>query len=436
MYFKLAFRNAKRSIIDYILYIFTLIILLAVMSVSSYIAIAGNMRLGFRTLSLPALIILILIILVRYVNEYMLKQRSKEFANYLLMGMEKAYLTKMFAAEFIGISLFSFLLGHLLCYAACSQAAFLMNSRLSMPLYIQSSFYGLVYFIVIELFSVFIIIRRINKLQIRELMNEKKQNQKPSSKYNLPFWRMLFFGSFVCLLLMFWGIAFLSKAFVLRIISVICIPLFLSIYSFYNWLFHTLVTFRKKHNKNLYQKERLYFIGRITSAFRTNAILNTVFCCCLLLSAAAFITGVFMFKIPELFSDRRLQNWMGFLQICISVIFIVIFFSILSSKEIMENQNNENEIKLLTYLGKDKSRLRAMFKKQTHINILMPASVSIIILTSAIPPINYRLNTLLSNELKNLCLSSIGIYGICFSLLYFCYYTIVYTINTKNLIHH
>lgn len=88
MYLKLAFRNAKRSITNYLLYITTMIILVAIMTVSNGIAITGKAQ-GFQTVSLPLLITLILVILAGYINSFMLKERAKEFANYLLLGMER-----------------------------------------------------------------------------------------------------------------------------------------------------------------------------------------------------------------------------------------------------------------------------------------------------------------------------------------------------------
>lgn len=89
MYLKLAFGNAKRSAFDYLLYIFTMIILVSIMCVSNCIAVSGQMQLGFGTASLPLLIVLIMVVLIAYINTFMMKQRAKEFATYSLLGMDK-----------------------------------------------------------------------------------------------------------------------------------------------------------------------------------------------------------------------------------------------------------------------------------------------------------------------------------------------------------
>ena len=86
MYLKLAMRNARRSAMDYLLYITTMIILLSIIFVSNYISIWGNVLANFQTASLPLLIVLIMTFLMSYINNFMVKQRSKEFATYLLIG--------------------------------------------------------------------------------------------------------------------------------------------------------------------------------------------------------------------------------------------------------------------------------------------------------------------------------------------------------------
>ena len=64
MYFKLSIRNAKRSFSDYLLYLVTVSLLLAIMESSNAVALTGNELAGFQTASLPFLIVIILIILI------------------------------------------------------------------------------------------------------------------------------------------------------------------------------------------------------------------------------------------------------------------------------------------------------------------------------------------------------------------------------------
>lgn len=88
MYWKLSIRNARRSFKNYLLYVVTMTVLLAVMELSNCIAVAGRFA-DFQTVSLPLLITVVQIILVGYIDTFMFTQRAKEFASYLLLGMPK-----------------------------------------------------------------------------------------------------------------------------------------------------------------------------------------------------------------------------------------------------------------------------------------------------------------------------------------------------------
>ena len=86
MYLKLSLRSALRDRRDYQLYTLTLTVLTGVMTLAQMAAALGD-RAGLETASLPLLVGLILVVLLRYVSRFILRQRAQEFALYLLMGM-------------------------------------------------------------------------------------------------------------------------------------------------------------------------------------------------------------------------------------------------------------------------------------------------------------------------------------------------------------
>ena len=51
MYLKLALRNAKRSMADYLLYIFSMVVLSSIIYSSNFLANLGGIRAGFQTVS-------------------------------------------------------------------------------------------------------------------------------------------------------------------------------------------------------------------------------------------------------------------------------------------------------------------------------------------------------------------------------------------------
>ena len=76
MYLKLAIRNARSSMPDYLLYISSMVMLTSIIFFSNFIAAWGNMQAGFQTMALPLLIVMIMAILVNYINHFIIRQRA------------------------------------------------------------------------------------------------------------------------------------------------------------------------------------------------------------------------------------------------------------------------------------------------------------------------------------------------------------------------
>lgn len=218
MYLKLSIRNAKRSFINYLLYAATMTVLFAIIEVSNCIAIIGELA-GFQVISLPLLIAVIQIVLVGYIDTFMLKLRAKEFANYLLLGMEKKKLTRLFLCEVLLIGFFCYLAGATIGFAIYGFWYFrepLHDMKHCGFLYGKSMFYTFMFFCFIKIVCSFRLKQRLNKLQIRELMYEGKRNQGAKNIENhkkmgiyllflfcvlnwLHIWNCFFAGSLYCL---------------------------------------------------------------------------------------------------------------------------------------------------------------------------------------------------------------------------------------------
>ena len=162
MYLKLALRNTKRSMLDYLLYMASMVMLTSIIFLSNCIADTGDMQAGFQTMALPLLIVLIMAVFANYINHFVIRQRAKEFATYMLLGMEKDKLSLVFLLELSVIGLVCFLLCAALgtgIFSACC----------------------------VEILSIFFMKRKIYKLQIVELIREKQRKQ-PLDADNKTFW--------------------------------------------------------------------------------------------------------------------------------------------------------------------------------------------------------------------------------------------------------
>ena len=436
MYLKLTLRNAKRSILDYLLYITTITFLIVIMTVSNYVAMIGNIQAGFQTAALPLLITLILVILVGYINNFMFKQRSKEFANYLLLGMEKGKLSWMFIGEFFVIGVMCFIMSSLIGFVVCLDLS-LVNIRLFNSFEIRLSLFwqGLrdtfIYFCVVEMLSAIHIKCNIIKLQIREIMIKKKHNQNLGDKQQYRFWCVTFGASLFCLIGLIFGIVFLSEDIGSIMISFIALPLLLTIFAFYKWMFLYYAMKRQKQSLSLYQNDCLYLMAQITSETKTSTIMNSIFCVCLLFSAMSFMFGALMLQSEFIFFDTDSQRWMGFLQISLCIIFIIIYFSVLSLQQIIELRREARDLLILHYLGKDKLQLKSLIKIKILIKLSIPAIMCIFLMLISIPLLNYKLNAMMPAVMENILIKSAFGFFICFFALYFIYFRVLCIMSKK-----
>lgn len=122
---KLALRNAKRLWKDYLIYFLTLCMITALMfsfhsllfskdiyvmmhyGESGELSTAGTMLVTFMSVS-TAIVLGVTGWLIHYMMRFILEKRSREFAIYLLAGMQKRQLVKLYVREnlFLGAAAF------------------------------------------------------------------------------------------------------------------------------------------------------------------------------------------------------------------------------------------------------------------------------------------------------------------------------------------
>ena len=432
MYLKLALRNTKRSIFDYLLYISSMVMLTSVIFLSNCIADWGDMQAGFQTMALPILIVVIMAVLVNYINHFIIRQRAKEFATYMLLGMEKDKLSLVFLCELSVIGLVCFLLGVLLgtgIFSICCHTLLQgTGSHSIFRIILKSTLQTFLYFCCMEILSIFFMKRKIYKLQIVQLMREKQCNQ-PLGVGKKSFWGWMLMISFFGYLALLSGISFMPDEIMTVSVSLISLPMLVCVFSFYRWLYAFIASLRLSQADALYQGNRLYQITEMTSGSKTSANVNTIFCICFIFSAAAFVFGTFLLS-PDIYIFEKLQQqWMGFLQISICVIFMIIYFSVLSLLQIIELKRENKNIWLLFHMGKNQSDLKYLICAQVLIKLFLPILMSFIILWTATPFVNYKMNSILPAH--NHLFKAIGGFMVCFFVLYLCFFGVVYMVNMR-----
>lgn len=432
MYLKLALRNTKRSMLDYLLYMASMVMLTSIIFLSNCIADTGDMQAGFQTMALPLLIVLIMAVFANYINHFVIRQRAKEFATYMLLGMEKDKLTLVFLCELFLTGLLCFVVGvasgtgifSICCHTLLPDTTGRSMSRIILKSILQT--FG--YFCCVEILTTFFMKRKIYKLQIVQLMREKQHNQ-PLGTGRKSFWGWMLMISFFGYLALLSGISFLSGRIMSVSISFILLPVLVCVFSFYRWLYAFIASLRLSQADTLYQGNRLYQMAEMTGGSKTGANVNTIFCICFIFSAAAFVFGTLLLNPAVSIFEQKEQQWMGFLQISICIIFMIIYFSILSLSQIIDLKREDRNIRLLFHMGKSCSDLKKLICMQVLLKLFMPVLMSFMMLWTAAPFVNHKLNSIL--PIHDHLLKAMGSFMVCFFVLYLCYFGMVYVISTR-----
>ena len=201
MLFKLSIRNILRSIKDYAIYFFTLILGVVIFYVFNAIGTQSSMmqlssssrevvKLLITVLSgVSVLVAGILGYLIIYASRFLIRRRNKEFAIYLTLGMSKQKISLLLFLETLFIGIFSLVsglvIGVFLSQLMSVLVASLFEADMSKFQFVFSSeaclktilYFGIIYFIVI-IFNTFM----VNKLKIIDLIQSSRKSEKTRLK--------------------------------------------------------------------------------------------------------------------------------------------------------------------------------------------------------------------------------------------------------------
>ena len=199
MYAKLFRNNMKKALEDYVIYFFTLVIsstlFFAFLSLTSrYNDILGgngnySLTLFQNTIRYAVLAIsIIFVALIRYISTYMLKQRSREFSVYMILGMEQRTIAGQFFGE-------TFVFGIAAVFTGCifgtvlsgMMTAFVLRTIGGIGTF-RLGFYPDTVLVTLLFFGMAFLcigawnIRKIYKIKLIDLLSEKKANEGQQKK--------------------------------------------------------------------------------------------------------------------------------------------------------------------------------------------------------------------------------------------------------------
>ncbi|ELC8414418.1 ABC transporter permease [Clostridium perfringens] len=311
MYFKLAFKNIKKSYKNYVIYFLTLIFGICIFyTFNSIESQSVMMELNEQKQSafmmaeqligyFSVFIAFVLGFLIVYANNYLIKRRKKEFGIYMTLGMENRSLSKMIFLEtlFIGaISLgIGVVLGIMLSQALSVLTAYMFQVDLTKFQFVFSPLgfkrtvlcFSIIYLVVL-IFN-FISVR---KIKLIDLLTASKRNEKPTIK-NLWVSVILFLVSVGILGIAYYkvihdGIAFASFNALGLPILLGCIGTFIFFYSLTGFFLKVI-----QGNKKFYLRDlNMFVMKQISSKINTTFVSLSFICLMLFLAICTFSGGL------------------------------------------------------------------------------------------------------------------------------------------------
>lgn len=310
MFYKLAFKNVKKSLSDYVIYFLTLsfgvclfYVFNAVESQQAILLLSeqqhallqtGTAMLGY----LSVFISFVLAGLILYANNFLIKRRKRELGLYMSLGMDRGKISRILTAETFVIGLLSLGIGLLLGVAASQGMSVLTAKLMNVPMkdfaftfskdsLLKTILYFGVIFLLVMLFN----IRTVSKYKLIDLLHGGRKNEKLRIK-KLWVYVVIFLLSVACLGAAYYmiidnGMVMLDKQFVGSLIlgSVGTVLFFLSLSGF-------LLRIVKSSKRLYYKGLNMFVLRQLNSKINTNFLSMSIICIMLLVTIGTFSCGL------------------------------------------------------------------------------------------------------------------------------------------------
>ncbi|NBK97803.1 MAG: ABC transporter permease [Erysipelotrichia bacterium] len=323
MLFKLSVKNIRKSLKDYAIYFFTLVLGVAVFYVFNAIDSSAAMidinsiqrsiidLLNQMLSSTSIFVCFVLGFLIIYASQFLIKRRKKEFGIYMLLGMDKKELSKILLMETLLIGLLSLVVGLFVGVIASQFMSILVANMfeanmdkfvftLSNEAMLQTILFFAGIYLIVMLFNTF----SISKCKLIDLLNAAKRNEKIKVKKPI-------ISISLCLV----SIAMLTYAYYrvtsqgikidmdeLWIMIVLgCVGTFIFFYSFSGLLLKLIQSNKRLYFKNL----NMFVVRQLNSKVNTTVVSMSIICIMLFLTICVLSSGL---SIKESISSQLVDG--------------------------------------------------------------------------------------------------------------------------------
>ena len=326
MYAQLAKTNVRKSIKDYLIYFITIAICVSLfyaitsLSSSDYELITEESY-NFRALKIilqysTYLITAILILLIAYVNKYMIGRRKREFATYVLLGAEQRSVSLMFFIETIVVGFLAIITGILVgtLFSQAITAIVLISAKqevvFSIKLYADTVVITFIFFIsmfcIIGLYNVIV----LRKIKLIDMLNAHKQVEFQFKRSN-----KVYIAIFVVSIIMY----IISGSYTVKLINseidysvkslmyigISLITFIIGTYALFYSISYIMIYIKNKWINFKYEGTNLFLIGAIVSKVKTVPILMATISITFLGAMISFIMTLVMSQWSMGYLDMR-----------------------------------------------------------------------------------------------------------------------------------
>ena len=278
---KLAFRNVLRSARDYMVYFLTMMLVTAIMFAFHSLMFSRDVRQLFEmSVLMVALIglatffvVLIIAWLINYMVRFILEKRSREFGIYLLIGMKKKKISRLYMRESLLLGMAAFAGGLALGMLLQQVLMAILYSMIMMEYHIRLDWnigcllttgacYGGCY-----LLALFRCQRKFKKMNIHALMNSQRQNEKiresheEAKRWLLPL--------SVLSLLALGMLLFFYKSWDTLTILLFLAGLVAAIYLFYSGIAAWIICYIRNRGNGIFRGQNLFLLRQFSSKVKT-----------------------------------------------------------------------------------------------------------------------------------------------------------------------
>ena len=279
IYRKLSLRNMKRSVKDYLVYMLTMVLVTALMyafnslifrnELENYFEVEDMMMtmIGLATF----FIILIVAWLINYMVRFMLEKRSAEFGIYLLLGMKKKTIARLYRRENLLLGIVSFVIGTGAGILLQQVLMSVMFTMVRMEYHLHIAFSGETVFLTAVCYAgcyflaLFRSKRKFKKMNIHALMGAKRRNEEIREKHERI--KQILLPVSVLFILLFWKV--FGRLSTTGETVVFLIGLVVTIYLFYLGLSAWIICYVRRGGKAVYQGQNLFLLRQFASKMRT-----------------------------------------------------------------------------------------------------------------------------------------------------------------------